>query len=175
MIQDSLFSIPIWSLPVLNFSKKKKQLDKLVRAFPEKRHGIQPFGTNRQAERPGFIQAFSNIVGEELGMLSKKLKKDIQIEDIWSVSYKKGEYLTPHNHGATGLAGILYLDYDNKKGSPTQYIQPWNDMLSDRTIYYPFPVSQGMMVVVPKFVRHFTEPNKSSKIKRVISWDMKIL
>ena len=35
------------------------------------------------------IDAFNNIVGEELGMLSQKLKKDIQLSDIWSVSYKR--------------------------------------------------------------------------------------
>lgn len=95
------------------------------------------------------------------------------MEDIWSVSYKKGDYHTPHNHGATGLTGILYLNMP-EDGPVTQYIQPWNDWQSDRTIYYPLPVVEGTIVVVPKFVRHFTEPSKSKKIKRIISWDMKI-
>ena len=173
MIQGNLFSIPMWSLPTLNFSNKKKQLEKLVKGFPEKRHGMQTFATNRQSDRSGFAEAFANICGEELNMLSTRLKKDIQIEDIWSVSYKKGEYHTPHDHGSVGLSGILYLNMD--KTSPvTQYIQPWNDWYSDRTIYYPLPVVEGTIVVVPKFVRHFTEPSKSKKIKRIISWDMKI-
>ena len=174
MIPGNLFTIPMWSIPCLNFSKKKKQLEKLVKAFPEKKHGMQPFATNRQSDRSGFAQAFSNICGEELNMLSGKLKKDIQIEDIWSVSYKKGDYHTPHNHGATGLTGILYLNMP-KDGPVTQYIQPWNDWQTDRTIYYPLPVREGSIVVVPKFVRHFTEPNNLTKLKRIISWDMKIL
>ena len=72
-----------------------------------------------------------------------------------------------------GLAGILYLNMP-KDGAVTQYVQPWNDYLTDRTIYYPLPVKEGDIVVTPKFVRHFTEPHKSSKIKRIISWDMKI-
>tara|TARA_B100000424_G_scaffold216738_1_gene174818 strand:+ start:54 stop:578 length:525 start_codon:yes stop_codon:yes gene_type:complete len=174
MILKNLFNIPMWSIPTLNFSKKKKQLEQLVKGFPEKKHGLQTFATNRQSDRTGFVEAFSNICGEELNMLSKKLQKDIQIEDIWSVSYKKGDYHTPHDHGSTGLAGILYLNMP-KKAPVTQYIQPWNDWYSDRTIYYPLPVNEGTIVVTPKFVRHFTEPNKDTKIKRVISWDMKIL
>ena len=174
MILKNLFNIPMWSIPTLNFSKKKKQLEQLVKGFPEKKHGLQTFATNRQSDRTGFVEAFSNICGEELNMLSKKLQKDIQIEDIWSVSYKKGDYHTPHDHGSTGLAGILYLNMP-KKAPATQYIQPWNDWYSDRTIYYPLPVNEGTIVVTPKFVRHFTEPNKDTKIKRVISWDMKIL
>jgi hypothetical protein len=174
MIESNLFTIPMWSIPTLNFSKKKKELEKLCKSFPEKRHGMQTFATNRQSDRSGFPEAFNSICGEELGMLSQKLKKDIQIEDIWSVAYKRGEYHTPHNHGGTGLTGILYLNMDNKAGV-TQYIQPWNDWYSDRTIYYPLPVNEGDIVIIPKFVRHFTEPSKSAKVKRIISWDMKII
>ena len=103
--------------------------------------------------------------------LSKRIKKTILFEDIWSVSYKKGDYHTPHDHGTVGLAGILYLNMP-KDGAVTQYLQPWNDWISDRTIYYPLPVKEGDIVITPKFVRHFTEPHKSKKIKRIISWDM---
>ena len=174
MIPGNLFTIPMWSLPTLNFSKKKKQLEQLCKSFPESKHGLQTFSTNRQSDRSGFAEAFSNIVGEELGMLSKKIQRDIQIEDIWSVSYKKGDYHTPHDHGSTGLAGILYLNM-SKKAPVTQYIQPWNDFISDRTIYFPAPVVEGTIVVTPKFVRHFTEPSRDTKIKRIISWDMKII
>tara|TARA_B100000900_G_C20203193_1_gene562724 strand:+ start:105 stop:635 length:531 start_codon:yes stop_codon:yes gene_type:complete len=173
MIPGSLFTIPMWSLPTLNFPKKKKQLERLCKSFPETRSGIQTFATNRQIERIGFAKAFSEICNEELSMLSSKLKQNIQIDDIWSVSYKKGEYHTPHNHGAIGLTGILYLNMP-KGGAVTQYIQPWNDWKSDRTIYYPLPVVEGSIVIVPKFVRHFTEPSKSTKIKRIISWDMSL-
>ena len=35
MIPGNLFTIPMWSIPCLNFSKKKKQLEKLGKAFPE--------------------------------------------------------------------------------------------------------------------------------------------
>ena len=153
MIENTLFNIPVWTLPTLNFKKKKPQLEKLCKAFPERKHGLQTFSTNRQKDRTGFADAFNNIVGEELGMLSQRLKKDIHVQDIWSVSYKKGDYHTP----------------------VTQYMQPWNDWYSDRTIYLPLKVNEGDIVVTPKFVRHFTEPHKSKQIKRIISWDMNIL
>ena len=32
---------------------------------------------------------------------------------------------------------------------------------------------EGDIIVVPSFVQHFTQPNKSKKQKRIISWDMK--
>ena len=173
MIPRNLFTIPVWTLPCLNFSKKKKELERLCKGYPEQKIRMQSFSTNRQSPRPGMAEAFVNILGDELNMLSNKLKKDIQLEDIWSISYKKGEYHTLHDHGSTGLTGIIYLKMP-KDGAVTQYIQPWNDWYSDRTIYYPLPVKEGDIVVVPKFVRHFTEPSKSKNVKRIISWDMKI-
>ncbi len=103
MIENSLFTIPMWSIPTLNFKKKKPQLEKLCKAFPERKHGLQTFSTNRQKDRSGFADAFNNIMAEELGMLSQKLKKDIHLQDIWSVSYKKGDYHTPHDHGSVGF------------------------------------------------------------------------
>ena len=174
MIDSTLFQIPMWSLPTLNFSKKKKQLEKLCKAFPEKKHGMQNFYTNRQRDRTGMADAFNNIIGEELQMLSQKIEKDIQIEDIWSISYKKGDYHSAHNHGSVGLTGILYLNQP-KDAPVTEYIQPWNDWYSDRTIYYPLSIKEGDIIVVPKFVKHFTKPSTSKSVKRVISWDMKIV
>ena len=171
MIPGSLFNIPMWRLPTLNFKKKKKDLEKLVKAYPERKHGLQTFYTNRQKERTGFGAAFSNILAEPFEMFSKRVSKNIVISDIWSVSYKKGDYHTVHDHGSIGLAGILYLNMP-KDAPVTQYVQPWNDFQTDRTIYLPLPVREGDIVITPKFIRHFTEPSKSKKTKKIISWDM---
>lgn len=174
MIQETLFNIPFYTIPTLNWSEKKKTLIKLFKAYPDKKHGIQSFHTNRQSDRTGLKEAFSNIINEELNMLSQRIKKDIQLIDLWSVTYKQGEYHTPHNHGSTGLTGILYLQFP-KDSPPTNYIQPWNDYITDRTIYYPLPVQEGQIVVVPRFISHFSSPTETKKIKQIISWDMNIL
>tara|TARA_Y100001937_G_scaffold93617_1_gene126793 strand:- start:684 stop:1205 length:522 start_codon:yes stop_codon:yes gene_type:complete len=173
MIRNNLFEIPMWSLPTINFKKKKEQLTKLLKNYPEKRVGIQNFSTNRQTPRPNLIQAFSNIIEEELGLFSQQTKCDIAIDDMWSVSYKKGDYHSPHNHGSVGYAGILYLDFP-EGSQPTHYIQPWNDIHNDTTMFNTLPVKEGDIVVVPKFINHFSPPHKGKKSKRIISWDMRL-
>lgn len=174
MIEETMFRIPYWTIPVLNFKEKKKQLTNLFKSYPEKKHGIQTFATNRQTDRSGLADGFTKIIGEELEMLSKKIQRDLAIEDIWSVSYDKGDYHSPHNHGSTGLSGILYLNLP-KDAPVTSYIQPWNDFSTDNTIYYPIPVVEGSIVVVPQMVLHFSPPNKAKAKKRIISWDMKYM
>lgn len=174
MIENNMFQINYWKGTVLNFKEKKLKLKTLLKNYPEKKHGIQTFSTNRQVDRSGFAEAFTNLFKDELGLLSQNIKKDLYIEDIWSVSYKSGEFHTPHNHGTTGLTGILYLDMP--KDSPsTSYIKPWNDEYSDRTVYYNMPVKEGDLIITPRFLNHFTLPNKSKKIKRIISFDIGML
>ena len=173
MIRGNLFEVPMWSLPSINFKKKKEQLVKLLKNYPEKRTGIQNFTTNRQSPRPNLKEAFTNIYEEELGMLVESVKADVAIEDIWSVSYKKGDYHSPHNHGTIGYAGILYLDFP-EGSQPTNYIQPWQNITSDTTLFNTLPVKEGDIVIVPKFINHFSPPHKGKKQKRIISWDMKI-
>ena len=174
MIQETLFNIPYYTLPTLNFKVKKKKLTNLLKSYPEKKTGIQPFSTNRQSNRNGLAQGFSKILEEELNLLTNKVKAGVKIKDIWSVSYTKGEYHSPHNHGSIGWAGILYLDLP--KDSPvTSYLQPWNDIQNDTSIYHPVKVVEGQIVIVPQFVTHFSPPNNSTKKKRIISWDMELI
>ena len=174
MIQESMFNIPYWTIPAINFSEKKKKLQALCKRHPESKHGIQTFSTNRQAPRIQFKEDLTVIIEEELSMLSDKLQRDIRIDDAWSVSYKKGDYHSVHNHGSVGLSGILYLDQP-KDAPVTHYMQPWNDYITDRTVYLPIPIQEGTIVVVPQFIQHFSQPNHSKKIKRIISWNLTVI
>ena len=63
MIQETLFNIPYYTLPTLNFKVKKKKLTNLLKSYPEKKTGIQPFSTNRQHDRSGFADAFAEARG----------------------------------------------------------------------------------------------------------------
>ena len=173
MIRGNLFEIPMWSVPCINFKKKKDQLTKLLKNYPEKRVGLQNFTTNRQTPRPNLVQAFSNIIQEELGMLSEQIKTDFSIDDVWSVSYKKNDYHSPHNHGTVGYAGILYLEFPDGS-QPTNYLQPWQNINNDTTTFNALSVKEGDIVIVPKCVSHFSPPHKGKKSKRIISWDMKL-
>ena len=81
MIQETLFNVPYFTIPTLNFKTKKKQLTNLLKSYPEKKTGIQPFSTNRQSNRDGLAQGFSKILEEELGLLTQKLKAGVAIKE----------------------------------------------------------------------------------------------
>ena len=172
MIKKSLFDIPYWKIQTINFKKKKKELVTLLKSYPEEKKRIQEFATNRQSNRSGLIESFASIMNEELEFISKEIKKDFAITEVWSITYDKGDHHTSHNHGSMGITGILYLDLP--KDSPiTDYIQPWNNYEIDTFQYKVVSIAEGDIIIVPSFVLHFSKPNKSNSKKRIISWDMK--
>ena len=177
MIQESLFNIPCWKIQIINFEEKKKKLTKLLESYPEEKdptRKLQAFTTNRQSDRSGLAEQFTSIMSEEMEDISKEIKTDFVIPQIWSISYGKGDYHSPHNHSSTGLTGVLYLNLP--EDSPeTTYIQPWNDLEQDTCTLTVLPMSEGDIAIVPSFVLHFTKPNESDSKKRIISWDMKIV
>ena len=171
--EDNLFNIPFWQIRSINFKEKKKELNKILKSYPEEKKGMQEFATNRQSDRSGLVEQFGSIMNKELEDFSREIKKDFAITEIWSISYNKGDTHSVHNHGSVGVTGILYLDLP--KDSPdTTYMQPWHDYRDDTTHFVSVPVVEGDIIIVPSFVWHFSKPNKSNSKKRIISWDMKI-
>ena len=152
MINTTLiFSIPLFTIKINNFYKKKKELNKTLKNYPEIKRPPNIFYTNKNHTDLKLRTNFCHILKEELTLVSK------------------GEYTLPHNHGSQGYSGIMYLDF--KGSSPlTTYIQPWNSS-QDKTSLYPHPVEEGDMVIFPQYLLHFTEPNTDKFKKRVISFD----
>ena len=89
------------------------------------------------------------IFKDEFNLIHTKYNNKISVKDAWSVTYDKGHYHVPHNHGSKGYAGIIYLQI--KKDSPkTTYIQPWNDE-KDKSVLYTPEVKEGDIMIVPQF------------------------
>jgi hypothetical protein len=109
------------------------------------------------------------IFKDEFNLIETKFNNKILLQRAWSVTYDKGHYHVPHNHSSQGYAAILYLQM--KKDSPkTTYIQPWNNE-KDQSVLYSPKVEEGDMMIVPQFLTHYTEPNKTYFKKKILSFD----
>lgn len=172
MFKSKLFSIPYWFESKCNdWENKKSQIVSILEAFPEEKLPQQYFSSNRKFNREGLTSGFMNIFNEELTKLQAEIQKELLVQDVWSVTYDKDDFHIPHNHGSYGLAGIIYLDLE-KDAPNTYYIQPWNNLFTDNTDINSLLIKEGSMVVIPKFIKHYTLPNFENKKKRILSFDM---
>jgi|TARA_R100001594_G_scaffold38843_1_gene70291 hypothetical protein len=168
-----MFVLPLWSTKIANFSKKKKEFKKILKEYPEEHQNFNTFLTNQGKTDQQLIENFLKTLNDEFREFSQITKMCFKLTQVWSSTYEKYHYATAHNHGSTGYAGIIYLDF-NKKSPPTTYIQPWNN-IKDRTSLYTHPVKEGDMVIFPQSVLHYTEPNPISFKKRIISFNLERL
>ena len=182
MKEASLFTIPIWTKKVEDFESKKKKLVDQFDKFEDIRDRSNNFLTNRNVSIPNHdtrlvrIDRFSIIMEDELNELYRIVRKkwgatNVWFKDVWSVTYKTNDYQNIHTHGSAGLTGILYLDIPDD-GPNLKIVQPWSNWVTDTTDSVNLKLKEGEMIVFPSFLLHSSEPNRSSKIKRVISWDM---
>jgi len=105
---DVLFKIPILNFFIKDFKLKQKQVEKVLKKYPEHRLN-GPFFTNRGETDISFMHTFNEIFKKEFEYMCQSLESNLVLTDVWSVSYKKGDYHVPHNHGSKGYSAILYL------------------------------------------------------------------
>ena len=165
---EPIFKIDFLKIECSDFKNKKEKIKKVLKKYPEVRQ--QNFSTSRFKD--GFCKEFKEIFKDELKIVRRKHDDFIDLYGAWSVTYKKGDYHAPHNHGSRGYCGILYLDM-HKDSPPTTYIQPWNDDNDKSRLFRP-SVNEGDIVIIPQFLYHYTEPNLLKFKKRIISFDFKL-
>ena len=162
---EPIFKIEFFKIESNNFKNKKEHIEKILKQFPETQR--DNFYSNRN--EADFTKQLRQIFQDEFKLIETKFNNKILLQRAWSVTYDKGHYHVPHNHGSQGYTGIIYLQI--KKDSPkTTYIQPWNDEKDCSVLYKP-DVKQGDIMIVPQFLMHYTEPNKTYFKKRIISFD----
>ena len=165
---EPVFKIDFFKIKCVNFKSKKRKIEKVLKRFPE--IPCSDFYSNR--DKASFTSELGEIFKDEFKLISARYNSKIILQRAWSVSYGKGHYHAPHNHSSQGYAAILYLNM--KEDSPkTVYIQPWNNE-EDKSVLFAPNVEEGDIMIVPQFLTHYTEPNKISFKKRIISFDFKL-
>ena len=165
---EPIFNIEFFRIKCCDFENKKKAIKKVLKQYPEM--PFDNFSSNKN--KADISQYFTQIFNDEFNLIRTKYNSGIEVYSTWSVTYKKGDYHVPHNHGARDYCGIVYLDM-HKKSPVTTYIRPWNDD-KDKTVLFKPPVGEGDMMIVPRFLLHYSEPNKISFKKRILSFDFRL-
>ena len=162
---EPIFKIEFFKIKCIKFKEKKLAIEKALESYPETL--FPNFYSNR--DKANITKELRQIFKDEFNLISTKFNNKILLQRAWSVTYDKGHYHIPHNHGSQGYAAILYLRM--KKDLPkTTYIQPWNNE-KDKSVLYTPNVEEGDIMIVPQFLTHYTEPNKTYFKKRIISFD----
>jgi co-chaperonin GroES (HSP10) len=172
-----LHAIPYYHYSVSNWKEKKQKMIAAMYHQQFCRNGIDRmsfFSTDRPNPR-FYIDDFLSIFQEELMEFGQELNLNkFKIEDIWTVKYETGDFHSIHNHSKSNISGILYFDYDEKEHTPTNILVGENSITKVTDVVTP-SVVEGDIILFPSNMMHFTLPNKSNKVRTVVSFDISLV
>ena len=172
-----LFYAPLYSYEVKEWNRKKKALLSRINRSDFGYHGLNTFQTDRHIKKNRYSLDFEGIFSEELDEFKKEANLEyLRVMDIWTLKYtKKTENHCPHNHRSIGYTGLMYLEYDEKVHTPTKFIGPWNDPVSDTTNIASIPEpKEGVMYIWPSVLVHYADAMQTNKLRMITSWDMEV-
>lgn len=167
----NLFEINIIKYHIIDWDIKKKKFLELLNQELFERNQYQTCLSDKN--RSNYIEEFYHIFQIEFTTLANDLGvPEFDLSSVWCVQYNNGDWHAPHNHSGRGYSGIIYLDYDEIEHTPTIFVGPLNDPIKDTTQMSIPSVFEGDIMIVPSSLLHFTYPNTSSKVRRIIGFDL---
>ena len=174
-MEHKLFSKYVYQYWVDNWDENKKAIKDLIDESKFSRNSNQWFDSDRANNNNSYTDAFVKIIENELQMFMFETGiKNIDVNDVWTVRYSKGDFHPPHTHSSLGYSGILYLDYDEEEHTPVWFVNKDNNPVTDRTDYCVPDVYESGIVIAPSNTLHFTYPNTSEKYRTIVGFDIKV-
>ena len=112
----------------------------------------------------------------EICNMSFLSKKELQLQDLWSVRYKEGDYQSYHTHPGAVLSGVMFLEVPSQihqtKNFPDGQLSYINDGIYDETTlrlnqsYFVKP-KVGTMIISSASVGHMVYPFKGPGTRTV--------
>ena len=167
-----LFDFPSYRYDLDDWKFKKKGLVKRINEGEFKRTDLQNFLTDRQTNQKKYVRYLETFLRPTLQEFCEEAQVTCSISDAWCVKYERGDYQTVHNHRGWGFTGILYIEYDPKVHSPTIFVAPWNNPVSDATSLVRPDIKEGSLLITPSSTLHYAPPNTSHKRRVILSFDL---
>lgn len=128
--------------------------------------------TNYSPNR-GDLIGVESIFSKELEQISTQVNKKIKVSGSWVERAEKGMYHPVHNHGLIGLSAICYVEFDCKSHEPVIFVSPFTNPFNGQLILAESSeMKEGVILVFPSFIQHYTNPNKSNKIRTTLSFNL---
>ena len=195
MTLHNLFSIPILHYSIDNWIENK---NKIMSSLPENKdnylHGKDSLGGLYTDYKRGstsmpsyagividiikpYLKDFSNqivIDGSDCqSTIGNKKQVNIEFTDMWYQTEMYGSSHGIHNHGNLGWSSVIYVDYDPKIHTSTEFLSPFHDVWNGNLLTFQPPINEGDMIIFPSYIAHQALPNSSQVPRTVISYNIK--
>ena len=174
---EFMFKIPIVHVSVRNWNEKKPiLLDMLNAARMDKSLGEKVQSDyHTQHNDPIYNIQITQLFKEEINIFCSELGlSEYRIVMSWFETSSQGDYHGIHTHGLVGYSVVCFIDYDSDEHTATQFVSPFNNLLTGAALQHSPEVNEGSLIFFPACILHYTEPNKSEKERKILSFNINV-
>jgi hypothetical protein len=169
------FTIPYWQTKVIDWEYKKKSLLSLHYNNKHNMCGGDEQYTDYNSKNSYHSQVQS-ILLDDLYSARKALNLEhhtLRVTTAWFQMYEQYHHHPIHNHGINGFSSVCYIEYDHNEHEPTRFVCPFNSYINNDMIeFIPNDIEEGSIVFFPSNVPHYVAPNKSTKPRLILSFNI---
>lgn len=169
-----IFYVPLIHLKVENWeSKKQNLLDLYEQVLIEYNDNVW---TNYHDDALHLNESVASLLKDEIIQFGNFLGfKEIKIRSSWFEKANQDNFHCPHNHGMKGYSSVCYVEYDKSQHEATNFISPFTNFITGDLLKYSPKVEEGSIIFFPSSITHYTNPNKSNKERKILSFNLSIL
>lgn len=123
-----------------------------------------------------FLTVLDRHLNLYLDQIDCTYRRKYSISQSWFTKTKHGQYAHRHDHGATDISGVYYVQTNEKDGN--LLMQPPSQALSSNFVYsiinkdITFPLGQGIIGLWPGNVVHETRANETQDERISLSFNI---
>lgn len=170
-----MFNIPMVILQCSDWTtKKQKLLDFCVSDNLISDGFVLTDYANRKSS---FYADLGSILQEEIVTFIQTL--DLPVDKVsllnsWTQTALTGMSHPMHNHGAYGYSAICYLEFAKDEHTAATFVAPYLNFLNGSLLKFTPEVEEGTVIFFPSSIGHYTDPNKSDKPRKILSFNFKV-
>ena len=168
---DIMFSIPLIHYKCSWWESKKARLLRHIdtRTFTQ---GNETILSDYLDGNP--VEEITDIMSDELSWFAKDLNCTPHIVETWYERALPHMYHPTHNHGHGGWSAVLFIEYNDKYHTPTNFIAPYDHFITGEPLIYTPHVKEGDIIIFPSFLHHYTHPHTSEERRTVLSFNITV-
>lgn len=152
------------------------QLGRALSSMPTIKDADSNFWQHTGPEWDPIKEKFISLANQLLE--TSNVYRNAQLDNSWVNNYREGEYINPHYHANCLIAGVLYLEADDRCGDlilqdPLAMTHWFNRVdpikgTGGRAGVHIKP-EPGLMIVFPGFLIHSSQPKPIGSVRHVLS------
>ena len=168
---DIMFSIPLIHYKCSWWESKKARLLRHIdtRTFTQ---GNETVLSDYLDGNP--TSEITDIMSDELSWFARDLKCRPVIVETWYERALPYMYHPTHNHGHGGYSAVVFIEFDPKVHTPTNFIAPYDHFITGEPLIYTPNVKEGDIIIFPSFLHHYTHPHTSEQRRTVLSFNITV-